>query len=111
MSNWNPASGFTAYMQQVATAGRRGMAVKLFNVSACAGNWMYDSRCKLDLDSNALVTLIRKWVPRYKRAQQPAQQKHTQHHHRKKTANVTVKQEQPAVSVRGFFDSLTRYLG
>ena len=57
-------AGTTAYLQQLAGAGRRGLAVKLFNVSGCSGgNWMYDSKCALHLDVQALVTLIREWVP------------------------------------------------
>lgn len=57
-------AGTTAYLQQLAGAGRRGLAVKLFNVSGCSGgNWMYDSKCEVRLDVQALVALIREWVP------------------------------------------------
>ena len=111
-SNWNPSIGLTSYMQQLATAGRRGVAAKLFNVSNCTGSWMYDDKCKLDLDTDALMALIRKWVPRYKHnetnwvprrrrirpAQHPAQHKHAQHHENDATRKV-----HPA-SIRGFFD-------
>lgn len=57
-------AGPTAFMQQLAGAGRRGMAVQLFNVTGCAGSWMYDDHCELRLDAEALVALIREWVPR-----------------------------------------------
>ena len=51
-------------MQQLAGAGRRGFAAKLFNVSGCAsGNWMYDSKCVLNLDAHALVALMRRRIP------------------------------------------------
>ena len=57
--------GITAYLQQLAAAGRIGVAAKLFNVTGCTdGNWMYNAACILDLDVQALIQLIQKWVPK-----------------------------------------------
>ena len=58
------SAGLTSYMQQLAGAGRIGVAAKLLNVTNCDGNWMYDAKCNLDLDVAALTTLIKKWVPK-----------------------------------------------
>ena len=58
------SAGITAYMQQVAAAGRRGNAVVLLNVSDCGDrNWMYNSKCKLELDVKGLIATLEKWGP------------------------------------------------
>jgi len=63
-SHMDPAAGITTYMQQVATTGRRGLALKLFNVTSCASqDWMYDRSCVIRLDADALLAAIGRWIP------------------------------------------------
>ena len=58
--------GTTAYLQQLAASGRRGVAVRLVNVSECEdGNWMYNSKCHLTLDAPKLISVLRKWLPQH----------------------------------------------
>ena len=58
-------AGISSYMQQVAGAGRRGNAMVLLNVSGCEPlrNWMYDSKCKLDLQVEGLIETLKTWGP------------------------------------------------
>ena len=60
------SSGISTYLQQLAGAGRTGVAAMLFNVTNCDGNWMYNARCQLDLDAAALIAVIKRWVPKPK---------------------------------------------
>ena len=69
------SGGVTTYLQQLAGAGRTGVAAKLFNLTVCTdGDWMYNrpwdknrnkrKQCLLDLDIQALIHVIEKWVPK-----------------------------------------------
>ena len=54
--------GITTYLQQLAASGRRGIAAKLLNVSGCSGDWMYDSKCVLQLDVPRVIEVLGRWL-------------------------------------------------
>ena len=54
-------AGSTAYMNQVASSGRRGVAAQIARVSGCPGNWMYDASCVITIDPEGMASLIQRW--------------------------------------------------
>ena len=63
----DPAAGLgiTAYLQQIAGAGRRGVAAKFFNFTCTSQNWMTDEKCIIQVDAHALVAVLRRLTPKY----------------------------------------------
>ena len=53
----------TAYLQQLAASGRRGVAARLVDVKECPGNdWMYSSKCELKLRAAQTVQVLERWM-------------------------------------------------
>ena len=53
----------TAYLQQLAASGRRGVAARLVDVTDCPKtDWMYSSKCTLKLNVAQTVKTLERWM-------------------------------------------------